>query len=139
MFKKIIITILIFDLILCLYFYDLGAFYTIQLSIIANLSLPYLTFINLKKKLPKFVLAQKPRILLQNQYIDFIEKKGFKATLSGIKHYKIFLNLYKVLTYIIFAILIMILMKYKLFHITAFFIASFIVMIILFIFRLKNV
>lgn len=139
MYKRFLLSILICDVILCLCFYSISAFYTIQLSIMANLILPYLSFLNLKRKLPKFVVAQKPRILLFNQYEIKIKENGFKATLSGIKHYKIFLNLYKILAYIVFSLFLIYLMKNNLFNVKAFFITSFIVLVNFFFLRSKHV
>ncbi|MBT0879387.1 hypothetical protein AVBRAN12640_07090 [Campylobacter sp. RM12640] len=133
---KLVISLIFFNIALCLYFASLDAFYSIQLAFYANLIIPFLSYLSLKKSLPKFQIANTPRFFIQNTNPIYIPKKGIKENFKAIKHYKIFINIYKFLAYVFFIILVLILINNKLFNIIAFFASSFVIILNLLLVRI---
>lgn len=124
---RLILSLLFFNISLCLYFASLDAFLSIQLAYYANLAIPFFSYLNLKKSLPKFQIACKPRFFITNQYPIYTPKKGIKESLKTLKYYKVFINTYKIIAYVLFAVFVIVLINYKLFNIIAFFTGSFVV------------
>lgn len=126
MSKRFFISLFCFDLAICLYFATWSAFFSVQIAFLANLIIPYITYLNIKKKLAKFVVAQKPRFFIRNTV--YFSNDEFKPSFKQLKNFKYFMNLYKFLAYLIFSICIIALINNKLFDIFAFFIACFVVL-----------
>lgn len=136
MYKKFLISIIFFDLVLCSFFASWSAFYSIHLAFLANICIPYITYLNIKKRIPKFVKATKSRIFIQNPIP--LEEPSKKISFKSFKYFGVFMNIYKFFAYFIFAILVIALINKNLFHPIAFFVASFIISANLIIIRVLN-
>lgn len=135
---KFLISLIILDVILCLIFASLSAFFSIQLAFFANTLIPLISYIKLKKSLPKFQIACMPRFFLYNPLEIELPKKGIKESLKHLKYFNVFINLYKFFAYIIFIILTGILIKNNLFHVSAFFVSSILILLSITILKAKN-
>lgn len=134
---RLSVFLIITNVVLNIIFASLDAFISIQLAFFANIFIPFISFIKLKKSLPKFQIACKPRFFLYNTTLLYTPKKGIKSNLSALKYSGIFFNIYKLFAYLIFIIITLFLIKNNLFNTIAFFTSCFIITLILIIERVN--
>lgn len=129
--KKLILSLFILEIIINLYFLSAKIFASSLLAILASLLIPLLSYFSIKKRLVKFVIAQKPRFLIQNLHPVYKEKKKKIFNLSYLKHSNLFFSTTKFFSYFIFSITILIFIKHNLFSVITFFVTSLLTLILL--------
>ncbi|MBZ7987139.1 hypothetical protein [Campylobacter canadensis] len=129
--KKLILSLLLLEIIMNLYFFSAKIFASSLLAILASLIIPLLSYYSIKKRLVKFVVAQKPRFLIQNLHPVCKEEKKKSFSLSYIKHSNLFFSTTKFFSYFIFSIAILVLINHNLFSVITFFVTSLLTLILL--------